>query len=207
VVRSAFTFIELVFAIVLISIAVLSLPVMKQVVSSNTESGLVQEAIFAAATELNEASTAHWDEGSIDAGLPNAYARVIDTNGLCETNSSSPRYKKMPGHVIEPLHRKCLANDLGVLGTNTNNAVKALEDMAHLQRDIFLNPAVSKNAYKDTYKSTLTVTQNASFGGTTNNKNIKKITVTIRNSKNKILSRLVSYSANIGEVDFYKKAY
>ena len=77
--RAAFTLIELIFAIVIIAISVISLPMMSQTVSEGIDANIVQEAIFASATELNEAVTAHWDENSIEASMPDSSARVIET--------------------------------------------------------------------------------------------------------------------------------
>ena len=64
--RSAFTMIELIFAIVIIAISVLSLPMMNQVISKNIEGSIVQEAIFAASAELNQVVSYYWDENSME---------------------------------------------------------------------------------------------------------------------------------------------
>jgi prepilin-type N-terminal cleavage/methylation domain-containing protein len=55
--RLAFTMIELIFAIVIIAISVMSLPMMTQVTSAGIERNLVQEAIFASVAEINLATT------------------------------------------------------------------------------------------------------------------------------------------------------
>jgi len=204
VVKPAFTLIELIFAIVLIAISVLSLPMLNQVIAKNNDHGILQEAIFAAATELNEATTAFWDENSLDNST--SYARVIDT-GSCDNNTSSSRFRLMPGHITQPLHRRCVDdNTTTISNASTNAAVDALDDKEHAERDIFINASVSAQGYKDTYKSILSVTPNANFGGA-NNQNIKKIEVTIKKNDGTIISKLITYSANIGEVDYYKKAY
>jgi len=115
----------------------------------------------------------------------------------------------MPGHIIQPLHRRCLESNTTVVSSaNTNAAIDALDDKKHSSQDIFLNASASKNGYKDAYKSILTVTPNSSFGDLANNQNIKKIVVTVKDGKDaKTLVQLQSYSFNIGEADFYKKAY
>ena len=203
-VKHAFTLIELIFAIVLIAISVLSLPVMNQVIAKNNDKGLVQEAVFAAATELNEATTALWDENSLDASA--TYARVIDTGG-CDNNSSSFRFRLLPGHITQPLHRRCVdSNATTISNASVDANIDALDDKEHAEKDIFINATVSAQGYKDTYKSILSVTPNASFGGAAN-KNIKKIEVTIKKNDGTVISKLITYSANIGEVDYYKKAY
>ena len=204
--RDAFTFIELIFAIVLIAIAVLSLPMMNQVITNNNDNGIAEEAIFAAATELNEASTAHWDDNSIDSNAPQSYARVIDS-GLCDNNTSSFRFRLMPGHIPQSQHRRCLdSNATTPSHSSSNAAVESLNDKAHTTQNIFLNTTASAHGYKENYKSKLIVSKDAVFAGAANSQ-IKKIEVTIMKSDNTPISKLVSYSANIGEVDYYKKAY
>ena len=202
-VRTAFTLIELVFAIVIIAISVISLPMMNQVVSKGVDSSLKQEAIFAAATELNEAVTAHWDENSLEATMLDSYAKVIET-GDCSNDVNSSRYRLRAGHINQPLHRRCLDdNTTGPLDAALAG-VFDLNDMAHGSASILTGTGGEKG-YKDSYNSVLTVTRPANFAGANNN-NIKMITSTISDSDG-TLALLRTYSANIGEVDYYKRGY
>jgi prepilin-type N-terminal cleavage/methylation domain-containing protein len=207
--RSGFTLIELIFAIVIIAITVLSLPMMNQIISKGIDSNIKQEAIFAAATELNEATTAHWDENSLAPDSSSLFARVIDIDDNCDNNTSSPRYRLMPGHIEQLKHRRCLNDSTTDPANESNTAVEALEDKAHGYQLIFLNPTPSAEGSKDEYYSQMTVVvvkDNVNFGGASD-KNIKKVTVTITDSDKKIISSLKAYSANIGEVDFHKRTY
>ncbi|HHB52509.1 MAG TPA: hypothetical protein ENK75_05645 [Saprospiraceae bacterium] len=179
---------------------------MSQITSKGVDSNIKQEAIFAAATELNEAVTGHWDENSLEPGSPNSYARVIDIDGKCDNNTSSPRYRLMPGHIGEPLHRRCLNSSTITPANASATAVEALEDKVHGYISILLNPTPSKEGYKDNYQSNITVENNVSFGGTSN-ENIKLITVQVTDKNQKVISSLKTYSANIGEVDYYKRTY
>ena len=201
--RLAFTLIELIFAIVIIAITVVSLPMMNQAVSKGIDANIVQEAIFAASTELNEVVTAHWDENSTEPSAPNSYARVIDF-GNCDNNTSSPRYRLLPGHVDQELHRKCLENN-STRPSNTDIAsVTSLSDMAHGAEDIFISTTLDHTGYKKLYKSKVEITRPANFNGL--NDSIKEIKVTIiEDSKDIVI--LKTYSSNIGEVDYYKRTY
>ena len=205
--RGAFTLIELIFAIIIISIAVMSLPVMSRLLTNSIDTNLVQEAIFAAATELNEATTKHWDENSIDTSASTPLAAVINIDGTCEANNLSSRYRLRPGHIVEPYHRHCL-NDLNQIeaDTNTNNDVEAVEDSIHADQSIFLNPTPSQSGYKNNYTSSLTVNYDPSFAGAAR-PNLKQITVSIKNSNGDTLTSLNTYVANIGEVDYYKRSF
>jgi len=204
--KSAFTLIELIFAIVIIAITVLTLPMMTRITSKGIENSIVQEAIFAAATELNEVTTLHWDANSINPATPNSYAKVIDINGQCDDNTSSPRYRLLPGQIEQPLHRRCLDSNATMPADVNSATVETIENKAHGYRLIFLNPTPNKEGYKEKYKSKITIQDKAKFGGS-KDKNIKRIKVTIINSKGHVITSLKTYVTNIGETDYYKKAY
>ena len=196
---TAFTLIELIFAIVVISITVISLPVMNQVLTKGMESNLVQEAIFAAATELNEVTTAHWDDNSLEAGSPYSLARVIDISGDCNSD------RQRPGHINQPLHRRCLDASATGLATTDVTEVTSLEDM-NGTKDVFISNTTDKQSvYKTDYNATVTVASSPTFNGVANTY-MKKISVAIKNGTTTITT-LTTYSANIGEVDYYKKEY
>jgi len=205
--RYAFTMIELIFAIVVISITVISLPMMNQAISKGIDTNLIQEAIFAAATELNEVTTTQWDEASIDENSSRFISQVINLDGSCESNNSKERYRLKPGHILEPLHRKCL-NDLtqAELDSNTSANVDALEDKKHGYKEIFLNLTPGQEGYKQKYKSALVISYDPTFDGAVK-PNMKKVTIRVKDSKNKIVTSLFTYVANIGGIDYYKRTY
>ena len=204
--RAAFTLIELIFAIVIIAIAVVSLPMMNQVIAKGIDENIVQEAIFASATELNEITTAHWDNNSLEAGTTNSFAKVIDM-GNCENNNSKFNFRLMPGHITQPLHRRCLdSNATTPSDTAVTNSIQSLEDFEHTAKNIFTDTVTDNKGYKRSYKSALSITRPANFNGVNANIKLLTLTVTDASSGDKITS-LKTYSANIGEVDFYKKEY
>ena len=197
--RFAFTMIELIFAIVIISIAVVSLPMMIQITSRGIESSLVQEAIFAASAELTGATSYYWDKNSMYDSNLSKYSRVIDINDDCDSNASNQRYRLRVGHIAQPYHRRCLedsaidpADTSDAIFPNLNNAVTT----GYL--DIFDNTNPEAAGYKNTYTRNVDVVRT----GYT-----KKITVTVKNSSGNIITSLNTYSANIGEVDYYKRRF
>jgi prepilin-type N-terminal cleavage/methylation domain-containing protein len=199
--RFAFTLIELIFAIVIIGISVISLPRMTQVTSSGIEGNLVQEAIFAASAQLNQAVAANWDERSLEDGGAFSLARVVD-DGNCNNNSADPRYRLKNGHILQPMHRRCLdSNATGGKGLSVTN-VEALEDYAGTKT--LVNAGATQSGYKYEYSTVIAVTQNANFNGA--NANIKMIEASIFESGN-LLTSLRTYSANVGEVDYHKRTY
>lgn len=200
--HKAFTLIELIFAIVVIAIAVLSLPTMNQTVSKGIESNIVQEAIFAASTELNQAVTYFWDDNSITEN--DSLARVIwidDTD--CDNDT-----KLRIGHINQELHRRCNDNN-STRPTHTKEVETPddLDDIADSSDKSLVIGDITSSGYKDSYSSKLTVTRDADFGETDNNPNIKMIRVEVKNSAGSLVTRLDTYSCNIGEIDYYKRDY
>ena len=201
--RSAFTMIELIFAIVVIAISVISLPTMIQTTSKGIESNIVQEAIFASEAILNESTTYYWDKQSMDdENVSGGYSRVINT-GDC-LGAGVPYKRK--GHI----NRQCLDNNTT---TPLNNYYSdSVENVTHVYNNVSIfetNTAGTGVAtYKTSYSATATVTNcgyavcNAQFGQEANNKNIKEIQIKITptGTPTDTLILLRAYVSNIGEV-------
>jgi len=192
--KLAFTMIELIFAIVIIGISVLSLPMMSQVTQRGIESNLVQEAIFAASSELMGATAGYWDENSMQDFNLSHISRVIDIDNDCDSTTSL-----RPGHINQPYHRRCL-DDLTTSANNgSGGSVHDLDDSEHGDTDIFTDTTTDETGYKETYQSNIDVSVSSS------NSNIKIITSTIKDSSGSTITVLRAHSANIGEIDFYKR--
>ena len=190
--KYAFTMIELIFAIVVISIAVMSLPVMTRITSKSIESNIVQEAVFAASAELIGATSYYWDENSMQDIDKSYLSRVINITGDCFDQLRT-------GHIDQPKHRMCLDVDSNNSVRNSaGGTVDDLNDIA-VTKDIFTTTNTTGAGYKKSYTSTIAVTLEA-------DNNIKKITSTISDSGTDIV-KLYTYTANIGEIDFYKRRF
>ena len=203
-VRSAFTLIELIFAIVIIAITVISLPMMSQVTAKGIDESIVQEAIFAAATELNEATTHHWDENSFDINAQDIYSRVVTTAVGTATGCDNIT-RLRPGHINQKLHRRCTDINSTVSNASANVAISSLNDAVHGAESIFNEDIVQAAGYKKIYTSILSITNPASFGALNSN-DIKKIEVTVSDTDG-TLTKLTTYSFNIGEIDYYERSF
>ncbi|WP_321779177.1 type II secretion system protein [Sulfurimonas sp.] len=203
--KLAFTMIELIFAIVIISISVMSLPMMTQITLKTIEDSLVQEAIFVSVAGLNEASTYRWDENSMDDELIDSdNARVVNTAiGGC-TALGTPN--RRVGHI----HRRCL-EDLSLRPDITGFHSDSLHEAAHGAQSVYIVGATtSAEGYKKLYNSTLTVTNGGTGAGaefedgTGNDPNMKEIIITVLDADDNVtvITRLKTYSANIGEVAY-----
>jgi len=199
--RLAFTMIELIFAIVIIAISVLSLPMMMQVTQKGIESSLVQEAIFAASAELMGASAGYWDENSMEDIDISYIARVIDiASSPCDNNISSDRYRLRVGHIQQPYHRRCLDSNSTSASNSSGGTVISLNDSVKNKVNIFIDNTNDASGYKTTYISELNVTQSSSDA------DIKLIEANIYDDDNStLLVKLRMQSANIGEIDYYKR--
>ena len=202
--KSAFTMIELIFAIVIIGIAVISLPMMTQATSKSIEENLVQEAVFAASAELNQVLSYNWDENSKESET--SLAKVAWTS---DCNSST---KLRPGHISQTLHRRCVDSNASVptlsLGLEGGEVTPDdIDDVNQSKHDIFIDYTNSSAGYKESYTSEINISY-ANFGSViAADKNIKKVKITISDSNNNTITSLKAYSANIGEIDYYKRSY
>ena len=220
--------IELIFAIVIIAIVVISLPLMMKTNEDAMEGNVVQEALFASSAKMMQVLSYPWDEHSTDSTNPNTYGKVVnitggntnyirkDANGTTDTASS---YRV--GHILENNHRRfhdvslADANTIGALGSVTPPT--ALNNV-NITNAPFDNPTTSQTGYKNNYKMDVSVNYVSDnnfagstfiFSGTGNAtaSNIRLITVTIKDSAGVPLTLLRSYSSNIGEFDFAKRRF
>lgn len=200
-VKSAFTLIELIFAIVIISISVISLPLLTQITSKGIESNLIQEAIFIAAAQLNEATTYTWDEHSTNDLNISELAKVVNTTtGGCTVANNRP------GNI----NRSCLSDSTIRPYDAASANGHSINTIAYsTPKSIFIAGATpSDTAYKNNYNSTLIVTRCINngdciqFGNEVANENIKQIQYEILDATTgNTLVLLRAYSTNIGELE------
>ena len=198
--KAAFTLIELIFAIVIIAISVLSMPMLVQSTSKGIESNIVQEAIFASETIVNEATSYYWDGSSLEDSNATGFSRVVNTSvGDC-TNTAGKNIRI--GHI----NRQCL-NNIATVPLNGAHA-DALENAAsNYNNTTVLIGTADQATYKDSYSATVSVTNCSPAGSCTqfgleaNNPDLKEVAITITKTGDPgALVLFRSYSANIGSV-------
>ncbi len=193
--KTAFTMIELIFAIVIIAIAVLSLPMITRVTSEAIDENLVQEAIFAGAAELMSASAGYWDENSMQDINTSYLSRVININTVSPCNATT---NLRLGHIAQPLHRRCLDNLTEVANDTDGGSVIDLDDAVKTNDNLYINYANSASGYKENYQSTIDVNRTG---------NIKILTSTISDADGNPITILRIQSANVGEIDYFKRRF
>ena len=159
--KPAFTMIELIFAIVIIAISVMSLPMITQVTSKAMESNLAQEGIFAASAELNQVLSHKWDQNSQET--VGELTKVIHTGSSSDCNISGGVQR--PGHI----HRMCLNDSSTISPTISSPGDEGLGGSQVSGVPIFETLSIGDGSmgYKNTYNMDIVVDW-SSFGGSTN---------------------------------------
>jgi len=214
VVKSAFSLLEVVFAIIIMGITMVTLPVMMSSNDKGIDLNLAGEAIFGASAELNQVLSYRWDENSIDETVDvnaTGLSRVIETSyNDCNNDANSSRYRLRPGHIVQSLHRECLmktATSPSSLGSDSGD-LDDIDDVSTASKSLFINYTADKDSYKQNYKSSVSVTY-SDFGTLlpVGSHDAKLVTVTVIDENNNTVTKLSSYTFNIGEVDIYSKDY
>ncbi|MCF6330366.1 MAG: type II secretion system GspH family protein [Sulfurimonas sp.] len=202
--RLAFTLIELLFAIMIMGITMVSVPIIMSSNAKGFETTIIQEAIFAASAELNQALSFRWDENSLnEVTNPTGLTRVIET-GDCDDVT-----RLRPGHIRQKYHRRCLDDDnisVSTLGPDSGD-LDDIDDIDTNIKDMFLNDSTTATGYKHRYQSTIGITYGAIGNVNASSNNAKLITITVSDDQGETVTVLRSYTLNIGEVDFYERTY
>ena len=219
--RKAASMLELVIAIVVMGIAVMTLPILLLKTQNNNEYTLQQEIILAARTKMGDTLTYRWDEHS----LINDKIFVLMTDGDSDLNISYPGSIRRIGHVLASKRRK-FSNDLNSstpvanLGpdggdlddiddfdgkTDTLEIGSQVTSLDYHYTDFNLTTAVVYISDDANYSN-----QNLNFTFDTNasasTSSIKMLTLKVKGPNN-IPFTIRSYSCNIGENELLRKAY
>jgi len=223
--RSAFTMIELIFAIVIIAIAVLAMPTIMFTNASSQEQTLKEEGIMLTTTKIAQILTYPWDVSSsppIVGGLMST-SQVVNTNGdplLARNGTTDFRIGQFQDELRRRMTPRSAQRAAGAIGGAAGSNIGAFDG------DIETVGAVgSVQGYKKQYRMTTSVsyvtdiaaynanTINFNFstgalGGPTNIKMVQVSTDELTPAGAWIpIIQMTSYSANIGEAEFYKRRY
>ncbi|MDO9266105.1 MAG: prepilin-type N-terminal cleavage/methylation domain-containing protein [Sulfurimonas sp.] len=195
-IRAAFTLIELIFAIVVMSIVVLSLPMMSQVISSGIEKNLVQEAVLVTSGDILKTISGKFDENSrtddenYEKILYSSDAEVIaiDGNGSRAGNIN----------IIFDNNTTLRPTLSGLDGVETVDNEDDVDDYS-ITDGYAVTESGSGAGYKQLYKKSIIITQKT-FNGV-NDANAKKVEVTFKNEDaTEELVKMHTYTFNTGSV-------
>lgn len=232
--RNGASMIELVIAIVIIGIAMMTLPMMLTRVQSNNEFAMQQEAILMARTQLGDILTYPWDEKSTDSSLN---VGVLDTQGDSHFNRNPDNNStRRIGHVKADKRRKFFTNEVNASVANTfgqpdggaifpddiddfdtNTSVKVLTNSTDTNATLGYkvsdsNMTISIKYLDDTttYNTTngiATIDINTSAATPIGTTNIKMIEVSLKNSLLDGNMTLRAFSSNIGANQLLRRTF
>ncbi len=233
--RRGFTMIELIFAIVIIGIVSLTIPVVLINNARQTENNLLHEAVLIAATKMGQTITYPWDENSVNPGTL-AKAEVLDVGGGdIELNRNVTAFTTdfRVGHFIEALHRRMTplnnsrsATPVANLGSDAGDR----DDIDDIMADLPVVTTNNAEGYKHNYEVRTVVGYandaavygnaiiffNFNPGIVGNVTNLKVVETSVWREDDPIGNAGVyddevvtfrSFAANIGETDYYKRTY
>lgn len=214
--RSAMSMLELVFAIVIMGIAVMSLPLILTQVQTNNAFALQQEAILAAKTKIGDILTYEWDDRSYNATAQRSFV-LYTTNGDPELDCNATTNRRI-GHINADYRRKCSVTgattsaigDIGADGgdlddiddfngqaTTIARTLETAGTLDYVFTALTLTPTITYASDTATYNNT--PLNNFTFNPDNANArtNIKRIAVTVTGGNQNITLR--AFSCNIGE--------
>jgi len=223
--RNAFTMIELIFAIVIISIGILALPTILLQDASSQEAALMEEGIMMTTTQTAQVLTHSWDANSSPLGAVLSTSEVVDIPGsvggaLDRVAGTDFRV----GHFTdEGLRRRMTpasdprasmgingaVSNLGSLNGNVQTVTAADVGAASYKKQYQITTSVSYVNDAADYTGSNIVFNFSTVGGAAST-NIKMIQVTTLDTTPGSMGnsiQLTSYSANIGEAEFFKRRY
>lgn len=201
--RSAMSMLELVFAIVIMGIAVMSLPLILTQVQTNNAFAMQQEAILAAKTKIGDILTYEWDDNSYDATAQRSF--VLNTNGNALLSCNATTLRRI-GHVNADYRRKCSTlNATGIVTSNStdidqfNNqpttisaTIEGAGTLDYVFTALTLTPTITY--ISDAQLNNFTFNPNTVSANPTN---IKTISVQVTGASQTITLR--AFSCNVGE--------
>ncbi len=213
--RSAFTMIELIFAIVLIAVVMLTIPTMIQVNNKALEGNAAQEAIFLVSSVLSEATTQLWDPNSVDANANTVrLSKMLDVNG-----SGNAAYDRWPdinstiriGGLEQDLHRMFFsAETRPAQAAGTAVLLPGSFDSTATGQQLGLKTQYAITATRVYVNDTPATTFVFSTAADAQQTNIKMTQVEINATVDgtpTVISRLRAYTCNIGETDYAKRRF
>jgi len=215
--RKAIAMVELIFAIVILGIALLSVP---NLIYRATESGytaLQQEAIAAASADISLILTKRWDEANTDPRLPEI---ILTTDSVINRNNLSSRtfFSATGGTRLASASSTFQAPDAGdivqddiddIPATTTGHVEDGIQDLIDT---ISISTAVRYMSDSVNWTTATTTYDNpfiaAAPGGTTNVKGIV-MTLTSGGATPELQKtiRLQAFSCNIGSYELERKEF
>ncbi len=207
--RKAFTMIELIFAIVILAVVMLTIPMMIGVNNKALEGNAAQEAIFLVSAVLSGTTSLLWDNKALEGDVDGvSLSKILDTGGDGSYDRVDVNTTLRDGGLDEDLHRNFFSNNTtpeqnqtitltDVLGTTTASDAVGYKNIYSVDATRgYINDAPGTFIFSDT-----TLAPN-------NTSNVKMTQVEINatiDGTPRTIARLRAYTCNIGEIDYAKR--
>ncbi len=220
VTRKGFTLIELIVAIVVISIALMSVPLLLSQANKSNEFNINQEAILAGATKIGDILTYPWNESNASQTLQVFDVTQGDNNlSRYPDNTSTRRI----GHFKENYRRKFYSQITQaslILGHENTNDFDDIDDFNGITesitnggvgdyiKDFNITTTVKYIDDNATYSSSPLLNMNINTIGVTPSTNLKMVEVkVVDTTNNEHITTLRAFSANIGSYELLYRTF
>jgi len=226
--RTGFSLIELVLAIVIIAISVMTIPLMLSQSSNNDSFSIMQESILAASTKMGNILSYEWDTNSVEANSSITYIRTLDVvagDSELDRNMSTQDKNRRIGHIAQDFRRRfhegnetnktfpsedsfdanmtALNHFNGqILGNSLDGTASTFD---YVIRDFNLTTTISyvsddANYSDQTMAFGFDILSSAAIDDVNNSTNIKMIEIFVQSKSGKPF-RFRSFSSNIGQTE------
>jgi len=223
--RRAASLLELVIAIVVMGIAMMTLPLMLTTTQSNNTFAMQQEAILAARTQVGDMLTYLWDEHSIDS---NGTIAVLDTNSTYAKFERHNNSVRRIGHVKGNKRRKYFTgktyattpsllgkdgsdstpDDIDDFDTTSATLHTYAESAGVLDYKFDINMTTTVSYINDNFNESQPFEFNTTSIAHTTNIKMTKLTLRGNSSSSKDLNiTLRTYSCNIGANQLLRRSF
>lgn len=222
--RSAVSMIELVVSIVIMGIAVMSLPLLLSQTAKNNAFALQQEAILATKARMGIILSYEWDKNSYDENI-SSYSRVLDTtssasaDNIFDTNSIYRRghikadSRRRMHDINHPTRDATQKANWDTINTNGIEFFDGKDDSITVISDNYdfifnLNLRSNIDYISDGFiVSNQTATFNLNVNNIENNPtNIKMVEITTTDNNSDLSILLRAFASNIGEAPIMRRS-
>jgi prepilin-type N-terminal cleavage/methylation domain-containing protein len=217
--KKAFSLIEVVFAIIIVAISLMSVPMLLKQSSKSDEASIIQESVLASSTKMGNILSFPWDSASYDT--TNKVLRVLDVSNsgdselARDTTSLNSNYRK--GHIVADKRRRFFDSV-----TNPTASTTTMDNISYFHNKTATIGGSGAYDYKD---SGITMASKVFYINDNTNYSNKNINFTVRttpivNSTNikmieltttsPLLGRsfvLRTFSCNIGQSGLLERTY
>lgn len=211
--------IELIFAIVIISITVVAMPLVLLQNANSQEMTLKQEGITLTSTKISQMLTFSWDPQSSPLGGLMSTSNALDIGGGAAPRVAGTDFRigQFPGEVRRRMSPSAFPRFAGAIvgggatgsinDFNGNIVTVGAPTARSFKRDFRLTTTVSYVSEPANYNATVIANN---FGTASGISNIKMIQVSTDEQINGVWTpsiQLSAFTSNIGEAEFFKRRY